>query len=422
VCGGGHRHVPGCSGIILRRFNNPTISGSKRRARPKKSGRGKRKAVESTPSQSSDSTGSSDSTDTSADSTSSTSSDGGRRRKKGRVSKDIHWELVNDMWDIADRPAHLRDKKVVCAMSIAEISQYKEHYEKAEEKKGTSNSAFGRDQRPKKKKFSGGKDDSYKLLLQSRFDLGLPLCPPKKYWHKMPHKRPTFRHIPIGHLGLEGQVGEKTVLTMHDRRNIVKLAMFYKANAGRDKKEEKSEWEQPSEVRHLQEAVLNYVTILRQLWPYDYGGLVIMRVLVEEKWGEVTGSEDKARVKLVSKFFDDVVKENSGRAVRDQPPLEHDEVKKKWSRTVEDMFPNLTVLGLLAKAKTQQSATGGQQKQGGSGAAKTRGRGRGGATPGVGGVARQTAMLGGLSVCYAYNTATGRVADPWRFDGSGSGS
>lgn len=233
------------------------------------------------------------------------------------------------------------------------------------------------------------------------------MCPPKKYWHKMPHKRPSFRHIPLSHLGLEGQVGEKTILTMHDRRNIVKLAMFYKANAGRDKKEEKTEWEQPSEVRHLQEAVLNYVAILRQLWPYDFAGLVITRVLVEEKWGEIAGGDDKARVKLVSKFFDEVVKENSGRAVRDQPPLEHDEVRKKWNRTVEDMFPNLTVLGLLAKAKAQQPAQNGQQRSSASSSLKTRGRGRGGAAPGAGTVARQTAMLGGLSVCYAYNSAAG---------------
>jgi len=112
-----------------------------------------------------------DSSDSSNSSDSSASLDSGHKKKKGRVSKDIHWELVNDMWDIADRPAHLRDKKVVCSMTIAEISLYKEHYEKAEEKKGTSNSAFGRDQRPKKKKFSGGKDDGYKTMLQSRLVL-----------------------------------------------------------------------------------------------------------------------------------------------------------------------------------------------------------------------------------------------------------
>jgi len=304
-----------------------------------------------------------------------------RKGKKKVGNKDIHWELVNEMWDISERPAHLRNKKVVCSMTIAEISQYKEHYEKAEEKKGTSNSAFGRDQKPKKKKYRGGKDDGCKNLLQSRFELGLPLSAPRKYWDKMPYKRPTFRHIPLSHLGLEGQVSEKTIITMHDRRNVVKLAMFYKANAGRDRKEEKQDWVQPTEIKHLQEAVLNYVSVLRQLWPYDYGGLVIWRVLIEEKWGEAAGSEDKARTQLVSRFFDDIVKENSGRAVRDQPPLEHEEARRKWTRILEDQFPNLTVLGLLAKKQPQQQGSG--QKQAASQPARGRGRGRGAAaTPG----------------------------------------
>ena len=148
----------------------------------------------------------------------------------------------------------------------------------------------------------------------------------------MPAKRELFRHFPLAHLGMEGQVSKTTVLRMHNRRVSVSLGMLYKANAARDSRAESQVLVEPTEVCYLQEAVLNYPVILNALWPLDYAGFVIMRVLVEAKWGEVVGENKKERVALVKKFFDDTVKDNSGRAVRDEPPLDYEEVKTKWVR------------------------------------------------------------------------------------------
>jgi len=349
-------------------------------------------------------------------SSSSESSRDERRKKKKKKSKeedDIHWDLVNDMWPLEQRPARLQSRKVVCRMKLKTIQDYKTHFEKEEENKGTSASIFGRDQKPKKIKLAGGSDDCFKKLSQARFDLRLPLCPPADYWSRLPQKRALYRHLPLAHLGLEGQISEKVVLAMHDRRNVVKLEMFYKNNACKDKSE-KEEWALPSEIKHIQEAVLSYVVTLQALWPLDYAGLVINKVLIEAKWGEVAGADEKARSQLVIKFFNETVKENSGRAVREEVPLTYEEAKARWSRTVEDLYPHLTVLGLLAKNNQQYLSTGARGVADSRSRGRGRGRGRGatststsnGAATGGTPVVRQVATLGGLQVCYAYNSTT----------------
>ena len=76
----------------------------------------------------------------------------------------------------------------------------------------------------------------------------------------------------------------------HDRRVPVTLDMLCKGNAGKDVKVDKADWVEPKEVRHIQEAVLNYTVLLNAIWPLDYAGLVITRILVELSWGAVAGS------------------------------------------------------------------------------------------------------------------------------------
>jgi len=273
-------------------------------------------------------------------------------KTRGKIEDKIHWELVNSMWLLAQRPAHLQDKKVVCRLHLDTINAYKEHYEKEEEKTGARSAIFGRDQRPKKVRVPGGTDDNFKKLVQARFDLTLPLSAPKKYWEKMPHKRAIYRHLPLAHLGLENSVSEKVVVAMHDRRNVIKLEMFHKANASKDKTD-KQEWTTPTEVKHIQDAVACYSAIQRQLWPLDYSGLAITRALIDCKWGEIAGKDEKARCQLITRFFNEVAKENSGRAVRDEPPLTFDETKTRWTTAAEEAFPHLTILGLLARNTNQ---------------------------------------------------------------------
>ena len=170
---------------------------------------------------------------------------------------------------------------------------------------------FGKDRKLKTVELKKGRDNGTTKLHEARFELRMPLCMPKKYWHRLPPKREVFRHFPLSHLGMEGQVSEATVVRMHDKRVPVTLDMLCKGNAGKDVKVDKADWVEPKEVRHIQEAVLNYTVLLNAIWPLDYAGLVITRILVESSWGAVAGGSEKTRVALVRRFFEETVRENS---------------------------------------------------------------------------------------------------------------
>ena len=341
------------------------------------------------------------------------------KRKKSRAGAgSSHWQLVNEMWAYESRPKLLQDKKRVEGMTIAEISQFKAHFEKEEEKKGVGAAVFGKDKKLLPVKVKKCTDDGDRHLSSSRFDLRMPVSAPKKYWSMVPKKREVFRHLLLNHLGLEGQVSETTVVRMHDRRVPVTLDMLFKANAFREVKPDQEKWLEPTEVRHLQEAILNYVVVLWAIWPFDYAGFVIQRVLMEANWGRAAGEAEKQRVALVRRFFDDTARENSGRAVRGEPPLVYEEAKAKWLRGLEAMFPSLGLMGGGSNASGAPSKAqaltidgggrggGGGRGRGRGGAGGTRG-GRGGAAQPSGGYVRAGAVASGLPVCYRYNLPTG---------------
>ena len=119
------------------------------------------------------------------------------------------------MWSYESRPKLLQDKKRVEGMTIAEISQFKAHFEKEEEKKGVGAGVFGKDKKLSPVKVKKCVDDGDRQLSSSRFDLRMPVSAPKKYWSIVPKKREVFRHLLLNHLGLEGQVSETTVVRMH---------------------------------------------------------------------------------------------------------------------------------------------------------------------------------------------------------------
>jgi hypothetical protein len=55
----------------------------------------------------------------------------------------------------------------------------------------------------------------------------LPAVEPRKYMKKWATKRePVYRHIPLRHYGIEGQVLESTIVRMHNRGTPVELEML----------------------------------------------------------------------------------------------------------------------------------------------------------------------------------------------------
>jgi hypothetical protein len=234
--------------------------------------------------------------------------------KKSKRKRNVDWELMEDMWPEEDRPKKLRSRKFVESITIDQFFKYKEHYEKEAERKGLGSAVFGKDKKPKVKKYKAMKDDGESRLHPARF-VGLPRVDPSKYWEKVPTcRQEVYRHLPLRHLGLEG-INEQTIVKMHNRKVAIDLNMLVRDSV--------------AEIRHVKEAVLNYVTLLHTLHPVDYAGLAIVRVLNEAGWAERVGSTDKQRVLMLRRFFDDTVRENSGRAVRKEPPLDYEQVEDK---------------------------------------------------------------------------------------------
>jgi len=124
---------------------------------------------------------------------------------------------LKDIWAMEDRPAHMKKKEGIKDMSITEIIQYKEHYEKEAEKRGIGGAIFGKDNKVKAKVFKKQKDNGYNKLHKARWER-LPMSTPKKYWKKVPKRRDDiFRHLHLAHYGAEGLINEATLVRLHDR-------------------------------------------------------------------------------------------------------------------------------------------------------------------------------------------------------------
>ena len=150
-----------------------------------KPGKKKKKKEMKPPSSSDTSSGSEEdgssevgSASTSSDSDMSTDSSpaGGSRRRKAaskgsKSAGSAHWQLVNEMWNFEARPKLLQDRKRVEGMSIAEISQFKAHFDKEEERKGVGSAVFGKDRKLEPVKVKKGVDEGDKKLNKARFNL-----------------------------------------------------------------------------------------------------------------------------------------------------------------------------------------------------------------------------------------------------------
>ena len=351
------------------------------------------------------------SSESSSSESSSQSSSEEQQRKKSKkkkgTGKEVMWDLVNEMWPVESRPKHLQKRRIIEKMELGQIMKFKEHYEKEAEKRGMGSAACGSDMKVKKVKYKGGTDDSFSKLHPARF-CRQPLALPKKFWKQVPTKRSEIcRHFPLAHYGAEGQVNEATIVKMHDRQVAVELDMLARCNYGKETRPgERTPWMEATEVKHIQEAVLNFATVQHAIWPADYSGLVILRVLVEARWGEIAGEDDKKRMMLVKKFFGDTVRENAGRAVRKEPPLDYEQTKAKWNRAVETVLPLYSTFGGMMVVTGQAGPRGpnkaqGSKPAGGGGFVKT------GKQGGGGGLNTPPAVFNSVPVCYGFNSSMG---------------
>jgi hypothetical protein len=128
----------------------------------------------------------------------------------------------------------------------------------------------------------------------------------------------------MDHVGLTGQVSETLIGKMHNRTVKVSLEQFCKVTHHDAKGSSKAgKYANPHQIRA---GLVNYCLLLQQLWPTDYSGLVMVKVLEDELWADGVTADDKKRYEIVSEFFNAVVEDNCGKAVHDSYPLVYEQV------------------------------------------------------------------------------------------------
>ena len=312
------------------------------------------------------------------------------------------WELLLPIWDIEDRPEAMQHVETVNAMSLDNVFAYKQHYEQQSKKEGKGDSTFGKDKKLPGKKYEEEQDNCLDKLHAVRFERG-PMAEEDSYWARVPLKRKdTYRHLPLEQDGADGQVNENVITRAHDRSLPLRLRMFARSNfakkgfsSGTETKEPASDWEAPKAVLCVQEALRNFSDVYRKLWPLDNTPGRLERVLIHYDYGSKLGGDLKDRCKLIEEFCDRVLRENSGRAVREKLPLTFRQAKERWKDCVEES-------GLADRQGQDKKSDWQKEDQKGRGGQGN--RGRGGWTDGrFAGGGGAVAMFQGNLVCYHYN-------------------
>ena len=303
-------------------------------------------------------------------------------------------------------------------MSMGEVLDLVKLKREAEQASlGETSSKYSKDRAPKEKTYREQSDDGFKTLHKARF-LRAPLSSTGKWWKHVPTTRShIYKNLPLKFSGSQGKISEKTIGTMHDRAKSLTIKNFHSQNACvtakpmRKIERKDSEglvtlydysWEEPSSLAEFTEALVNYMVALQQLWPLDPTALIMLRLINQYKWISVA-NELREKIAVLSGFFNAVLEENRGRAVRNETILdfkEQEDVLKsaltahnlpcsiptsRFAKPEQDMF---------AKNKFKPSQTGQF--------AFTPGR-RDRPQP-----SRPRAQSNGLGVCYAFNNGSCR--------------
>ena len=190
-----------------------------------------------------------------------------------------------------------------------------------------SQNHFSKDQPLKPKIFPELTDDGMKTLHDARF-LRCLLAEPETWWKKVPTSRPhLFKNIPLSFTGAQNKIADETIGSLHDRAKPPTLKNFSSQNACVSSKPMKwierkgaeglemiynYAWEDPSSMFEVTESLLNYSTMLQQLWPYDPAALIMLRLINKYKWIYVS-TDMKEKISVITMFFNSVLHSQGNR-------------------------------------------------------------------------------------------------------------
>lgn len=168
-------------------------------------------------------------------------------------------------------------------------------------------------------------------------------------------------------------VSDKTIGNLHDRAKPQTLKNFFSQNVcvaakpvkrierkGSDGLEMLYDyaWEDPCSLAEVTDSILNYITILHQLWPLDPTGTIMLRVINKYKWINVA-TDLKDKVSVITAFFNAVLQDNAGRSVLEETILSFKEQEEimKLSLTAHNL-PNSVPTGRIPRHDQDQGNKG----------------------------------------------------------------
>ena len=87
-------------------------------------------------------------------------------------------------------------------------------------------------------------------------------------------------------------------------------------------------------TREMVEGLLNYMAVLHMIRPWDFGGLVMLRVLHEVAFFGPSARTAKEQKELVKEFCEDVMQKNCRRAITGEHPLTYRQAMKRAQEVV----------------------------------------------------------------------------------------
>jgi hypothetical protein len=190
------------------------------------------------------------------------------------------------------------------------------------ERRNLGEDIFLRDGKPKKIRYKAQTDNGTTKLHEARFNRP-PLVHPKEYYKLVPRKRePVIRNFPLDHYGIQGQVSDAVIGKLHNRTVVLTYDSFGKTSSKPGRGNGKY-----ADRKQLEEAALNYGTMMHAIWPYDYSGFVLWHVLHEADWDAKATSDEKKRSDLAIEFFNSYLADNCGKANHSQYPLVFEQVQ-----------------------------------------------------------------------------------------------
>ena len=185
--------------------------------------------------------------------------------------------------------------------------------------------------------FPEGEDDRKTMMHPARY--AGPAVDPAVHYKYMPMEvKDPYIWLDMRYVGVPSTHDPRIMKWVQNRasRKLSRLDMFSEENLKKNDRKNKLEWNDvgdliPGEnvimcetVHGLMMAALNYVELIREHHPYEYGPRAIYRVIAARC------CDTGVSAKLIRQFFSDCVEENAGRACRSLPSLDHSQCESKW--------------------------------------------------------------------------------------------